>query len=86
MKKLIGLLTGVGAVNWLLVGLFDWNLVEFVFRTELLITIVYVLVGLSGIIFLVKMCSCCGSSSCKTCDSAPVSSEDSSSDEEEVQM
>ena len=69
MKNLVGILTGVGAVNWLLVGLFNFNLVSFIFRVEWLITFVYVLVGLSGVIFLVKMCgckSCCNS--CKTCD------------------
>jgi hypothetical protein len=64
MNKLTEILVGVGAVNWLLVGLFNFDLVQFVFRIDWLITGVYVLVGLAGIIFLVKVL---GGSSCKTC-------------------
>ncbi|MDC3956092.1 DUF378 domain-containing protein [Polyangium jinanense] len=40
----------VGALNWALVGLFDWNLVAALFGTFSALTrIVYVLVGLSGL-------------------------------------
>lgn len=41
----------IGAINWGLIGLFDFNLVETLFGTENVITkIVYVLVGIAGII------------------------------------
>ena len=41
----------IGALNWGLVGLFDFNLVETLFGIDNIITrIVYVLVGISGII------------------------------------
>ncbi len=41
----------IGAINWGLIGLFDFNLVETLFGTENVITkIIYVLVGISGII------------------------------------
>ena len=41
----------IGAINWGLIGLFDFNLVETLFGTDNVITkIVYVLVGISGII------------------------------------
>ena len=41
----------VGALNWLLIGLFDFDLVASLFGTmSLLSRIVYSLVGLSGII------------------------------------
>ena len=41
----------VGALNWLLIGLFKFDLVETLFGTmSLLSRIVYSLVGLSGII------------------------------------
>lgn len=41
----------IGALNWGLIGLFDFNLVETLFGTDNVITrIVYVLVGISGII------------------------------------
>ena len=41
----------IGAINWGLIGLFDFNLVETLFGADNVITkIVYVLVGISGII------------------------------------
>jgi hypothetical protein len=44
------LLMVVGAINWGLVGLFDWNLVEAIFGSWPTVEmIVYLLVGLSGI-------------------------------------
>jgi len=77
MNKLAGILVGVGAVNWLFVGLFNFDLVQFIFRIDWLITGVYVLVGLSGVVFLVKMFKCCGScNSCKTCSSSEEPKED----------
>lgn len=40
----------VGALNWLLIGLFGFNLVEAIFGTfTWLSRIVYILVGLSGL-------------------------------------
>ena len=40
----------VGAVNWGLVGLFQWNLVEVLFGMDSMLTmVVYVLVGASGL-------------------------------------
>jgi uncharacterized membrane protein YuzA (DUF378 family) len=39
----------VGALNWGLVGLFNFNLVAFLFGTSILATIVYLLVGASGV-------------------------------------
>jgi uncharacterized membrane protein YuzA (DUF378 family) len=39
----------IGALNWLLVGLFNFNLVEALFGPSLLTRIVYVLVGLGGL-------------------------------------
>lgn len=41
----------IGAINWGLVGLFDFNLVEYLFGDGSLLTrIVYVLVAVSGLI------------------------------------
>lgn len=45
-------LVTVGALNWGLVGLFDYNLVSTLFGTETLATIVYSLVGVSGVYML----------------------------------
>lgn len=56
----------VGGLNWLLVGLGDWNLVEMVFGAgSVLAKIVYVLVGLSALVEIFthkKNCSCCNKS------------------------
>jgi len=40
----------IGAINWGLVGLFGWNLVEAIFGgAPVLVKIIYILVGLSGL-------------------------------------
>ena len=51
--KIIALtLTIIGAINWGLIGLFDLNLVTLIFggSESILTKIVYILVGISGII------------------------------------
>ncbi len=41
----------IGAINWGLVGLFDFNLVSYLFgEKSLLERIVYVIVGISGLV------------------------------------
>ena len=41
----------IGSLNWLLVGLFDFNLVNAIFGSMSIISrIIYILVGVSGII------------------------------------
>jgi len=42
----------IGGLNWGLVGLFNFNLVEFIFGASTLASIVYILVGLSAIYVL----------------------------------
>lgn len=55
MARLALLLVIVGALNWLLVGLFQWDLVAALFggdsirTSSLLSRIIYSLVGLSGL-------------------------------------
>ncbi len=47
------ILVFIGSINWALVGLADLNLVTMIFGTiPMLVTLVYVLVGLSGIYVL----------------------------------
>ncbi len=43
----------VGGLNWLLVGAFQTNVVEMIFGTGTLATVVYILVGLSALYELV---------------------------------
>lgn len=40
----------IGAINWLLVGLFEFNLVDYIFGSLSILTkIIYILVGISGL-------------------------------------
>lgn len=63
--KIIGALVIIGALNWGLVGVLQFNLVEQIFGSGSALTrVIYALVGLAGIIKLVscfKECHC----SCK---------------------
>ncbi len=44
----------IGAINWGLVGLFDFNLVTYLFASmEWLVKTIYVIVGLAGIVLLI---------------------------------
>ena len=55
MRRLILLLLIIGAINWLLVGLFQWDLVSAIFggdatrESSIVSRIIYALVGLAGI-------------------------------------
>ena len=45
------ILSIIGAINWGLIGLFDFNLVTFIFGDASVLTkIVYILVGIAGLI------------------------------------
>ena len=49
--KLSLIIVFIGSVNWGLIGLFDFNLVEFIFGDESALSrIVYTLVGICGLI------------------------------------
>lgn len=51
LQKTCLVITIIGAINWLLIGIFDFDLVAFLFGTMSLITrIVYALVGIAGLI------------------------------------
>lgn len=68
MKIIHGIAFGlviIGALNWLLVGLGDWNLVKMILGQWMVVEkVVYVLVGVSGLILVFshkkdcKMCEC----------------------------
>ena len=51
IQKIALVLIIIGAVNWGLVGLFDYNLVDSLFGVGSMISkIIYILVGIAGII------------------------------------
>lgn len=55
IKRIAYILTIVGAIVWLLIGLFDFNLVAFIFDniSPIISRIIYSLVGFAGIIGLI---------------------------------
>ena len=51
IQKICLLLTIIGAINWGLIGIFDFNLVDTIFGTgSMLSRIIYSLVGIAGLI------------------------------------
>ena len=51
LQKICLLLTIIGAINWGLIGIFDFNLVDTIFGTESILSrIIYSLVGIAGLI------------------------------------
>ncbi|MEK9130493.1 MAG: DUF378 domain-containing protein [Patescibacteria group bacterium] len=61
VHKLGWVLVFIGGVNWGLIGLFNWNLVEAIFSgVPVVVRIVYILVGLSALAML-------GCGKCKAC-------------------
>ena len=51
IQKVLLVITIIGAVNWGLIGLFDFNLVDTIFGTgSILSRIIYTLVGISGLV------------------------------------
>jgi uncharacterized membrane protein YuzA (DUF378 family) len=51
LQKACLVVTIIGAINWGLIGLFDFNLVETIFGVDsMLSNIVYILVGICGLV------------------------------------
>ena len=60
LHKIMYLLVFVGALNWGLVGLFGFNLVNFVFGSMPAVeSLVYILVGVSAVLEFKGHMSCC---------------------------
>ncbi|MBQ8234179.1 MAG: DUF378 domain-containing protein [Bacilli bacterium] len=50
LQKVLLVFTIIGAINWGLIGIFDFNLVEFIFGTGMLARIIYTIVGIAGLV------------------------------------
>ena len=52
LQKIALVIIIIGALNWLLIGVFDFNLVSFVFdnMSTVVSRIIYIIVGLAGIV------------------------------------
>ena len=67
--KLSKLLVLIGAINWGLIGLFNFNLVEVLLGSwPMVVRILYIIIGLAGVMGLIHMCK---SGSCKSGACAP---------------
>ena len=68
--KIVGVLVGVGALNWGLVAIFNKNLVTMALGDMTQAAkIAYAVIGVAGLlklISLVKCCPCCSKGSCDT--------------------
>ena len=45
----------LGGVNWMLVGVFSWNLLTWIFGAGIFVRILYALVGLAAIWMLIQL-------------------------------
>ncbi len=60
LRKTSLILTIIGALNWGLIGFFDFNLVAFLFGSMSILTrIIYMLVGLSALEVIYAAFTCC---------------------------
>lgn len=51
LQKIALVITIIGAINWGLIGLFDFNLVATLFESiEMLEKLIYIIVGITGLI------------------------------------
>lgn len=50
LQKVCLVFTIIGALNWGLIGLFNYNLVSSLFGTSMLTNIIYIIVGVTGLI------------------------------------
>ncbi len=58
--KVVGAFAIIGALNWGLIGLFDFNAVEYVFGPGSIVThALYSIIGLSGLALLVSYFMVC---------------------------
>ncbi|MBF8262926.1 MAG: hypothetical protein HW387_591 [Parachlamydiales bacterium] len=58
MKKLdllVVILILIGAINWGLVGLIDFDAISYVFGAFLIDRVIYILIGLAGVYQIVKL-------------------------------
>lgn len=50
LQKIALVFTIIGAIIWGLIGLFDFNPIDYLFGTNILARIIYILVGIAGLI------------------------------------
>ena len=53
LQKICLVFTIIGALNWGLIGIFDFNLVEAIFGTDMLARVIYSIVGITVLMELI---------------------------------
>ena len=57
--KVVGILAILGCINWGLIGLLDVNLVTRIFGHSGLANLIYILIGISGVLLLLSFFYTC---------------------------
>jgi len=65
LSILATLLLIIGGINWGLVGLMHFDLVQFLLGGTGIDRIIYIAIGASGVWRLIEWCGCCKCSSCR---------------------
>jgi uncharacterized membrane protein YuzA (DUF378 family) len=64
-RWIVAILLVVGALNWGILGLFGVNVIDKMFGEMSGISrLLYVLVGLAGLVKLARLCGCCSGCGC----------------------
>ena len=46
----------LGSINWMLVGVFSWNLLAWIFGTGIFVRVLYAIVGIAGLWMIIQLC------------------------------
>lgn len=55
MKKIVLILTIIGALNWGLIGLLDLNLVTLLIKNSMIINIIYMIIGICALVSVIYL-------------------------------
>jgi len=59
LEWVVHILVILGALNWGLVGLFNFNIVSTLFGTTIIARIIYILIGVAGVLAVICLCRSC---------------------------
>ncbi len=53
LMMIVSILSSIGALNWGLIGLFDFNLVTTLIDNTMLVNLIYTIIGICGLINII---------------------------------
>ena len=53
LMMIVSILSSIGALNWGLIGLFDFNLVTTLLDNTMLVNLIYTIIGICGLINII---------------------------------